>query len=102
MLGFDRMDLPQSVAQLVKSYDTASLQWDRIDDRYAVVREILDRGAIEARAWLEAQLSWEELRALLREFRGAGFDEPGRARLRSEFDLTVDEIPVRAFVQWSE
>jgi len=50
---------------------------------------------------LEGQLSRDEIRALLKEFRGAGFDEPARARLRAEFDLTEDDIPVRNFVAWS-
>jgi hypothetical protein len=95
------VDLPVSVAQLVKSYDISTLQWDRADDRYVVVREILDRGGAEPRRWLEGQLSRAEIRDLLREFRGAGFDEPARARLRAEFDLTEDDIPVRNFVAWS-
>lgn len=95
------MDLPLSVLQLIKSYDVASLRWERIEDRYAIVREILDRGSREARGWLDGQLSREEVRELLREFRGAGFDEPGRAKLRAEYGLTTDDLPPRAYVAWS-
>jgi hypothetical protein len=95
------MDLPVSVLQLVKSYDVAALRWERIDDRYAIVREVLDRGSSEARRWLDARLSSDEVRELLREFRGAGFDEPARARLRTEFGLTTEDIPARPFVAWS-
>jgi len=32
------VDLPLSVAQLVKSYDISTLRWDSADDRYVVVR----------------------------------------------------------------
>jgi hypothetical protein len=95
------MDLPMSVLQLVKSYDVSALRWERADDRYAVVREVLDRGSLEARRWLQTQLSREETRQLLREFRGAGFDEPGRQRLRAEYGLTTEDIPVRAFIAWN-
>ncbi|HET6150295.1 MAG TPA: hypothetical protein VFH68_22335 [Polyangia bacterium] len=95
------MDLPIGVAQLVKSYDLSSLRWDNIDDRYVVVREILDRGSTDARQWLDQQLSREDIRKLLCEFRGAGFDEPARARLRAEFELTAEDIPVRPFIAWN-
>jgi hypothetical protein len=95
------MDLPLSVLQLIKSYEVSALRWDRVEDRYAIVREILDRGSTEARQWLETQLTREAVRNLLREFRGAGFDEPGRAKLRAEFDLSTDDIPVRRYVAWS-
>jgi hypothetical protein len=95
------MDLPLSVLQLIKSYDVSALRWERSEDRYAIVREILDRGSPEARDWLWTQLTRGEIQRLLREFRGAGFDEPGRAKLRAEFGLSTDEIPVRPFVAWS-
>jgi hypothetical protein len=95
------MDLPVSVLQLIKSYDVAALQWDRAEDRYAIVREILDRGSPDAWRWLHTQLTREDTRRLLCEFRGAGFDEPARARLRAEYNLTTEDIPVRAFIAWS-
>ena len=95
------MDFPLSVLQLIKSYDVSALRWENVEDQYAIVREILDRGSPDARRWLETQLTREETRRLLCEFRGAGFDEPGRARLRAAYDLTTADIPIRAFVAWS-
>jgi hypothetical protein len=95
------MELPMSVLQLIKSYDVTALRWDTVEDRYAIVREILDRGSPDAHRWLQTQLTREETRRLLCEFRGAGFDEPSRARLRIEYDLTTADIPVRPFVAWS-
>ena len=95
------MNLPISVAQLIKSYDLSALRWERADDRYVVVREILDRGSADARHWLATQLSREDIRKLLCEFRGAGFDESGRAKLRAEFDLTEEDIPVRPSIPWN-
>jgi hypothetical protein len=43
------MDLPLSVLQLIKSYDVSALRWESAEDRYAIVREILDRGSLDAR-----------------------------------------------------
>jgi hypothetical protein len=88
-------DAPEVVQQLLKTYDLAALQWAVADHRYAVVREILLRGAPEARAWLARMLRREEVRALLREYRGAGCTEPERKRLRQQFRLTTDALPER-------
>jgi hypothetical protein len=39
-----------------------------------------------------------QVRDLVRTYRGAGSNEPDRAKLRSELGLSSAEIPVRPFV----
>jgi hypothetical protein len=98
--GESASQFPVFVSRLLKSYDLHALHWTEYADRYAIVREVLDRGSAEARQWLDARLTFDEIRALLTDFRGAGFDEPARARLRQEYNLTLNEIPARPFVRW--
>jgi hypothetical protein len=90
--------LSPDVAALLKSYDVEWLSWDERAHRYAVAREVLDRGGEVARAWLEARLTKIELRALVAEFHGAGMNEPLRARVRAELGLTEVELPRRPYL----
>jgi hypothetical protein len=92
------LPLPVAVARLLKTYDTARLRWEEPTDRWAIVSAVLVQGNAEARVWLDGRLAREELRALARQFRGAGLAEPERARLRAELDLDENEIPRRAFL----
>jgi len=43
-------------------------------------------------------LKADQVRELVRAYRGAGSNEPDRARLRNELGLSNDDIPVRPFV----
>ena len=90
--------VPSAVRRLLKTYDPSQLRWNDATDRWAIVSAILVRGSEEARDWLRARLSSEELRELARQFHGAGLNEPDRARLRAELDLDEEEIPPRPFL----
>jgi hypothetical protein len=91
-------DAPEAVRRLLKTYDPAALVWSRPDDRYAIVREILVRGDGEAKRWLRAVVRRQEVRDLVRQYRGAGCTEPERRKLRSELALTSDDLPVRPYL----
>lgn len=90
--------LPLAVAQLLKTYDVAKLNWMNDDDRYAIVREIVRRGSRPARTWLNGMLSESGVRELLRQYAGAGFNEPERKLLRKRYLLTKQDVPERAFL----
>jgi hypothetical protein len=83
---------------LLKSYEPANLNWSDADHRYTVVREILLRGDEEARVWLRHVLGRNQVRALVRRYRGAGASEPDREKLRNELGLTTDDIPSRPYL----
>ena len=89
------MDTPAPVRSLLKTYNPADLRWINPDDRYAIVCEILIRGNSEARQWLDQMLDLDQVRQLVKEYRGTGCTEPDRVRLRTEFNLSADDIPVR-------
>lgn len=91
-------DAPPSVMRLLKTYDPAALQWARSDDRYAIVREILIRGDGPARVWLRTILRRVEVKALVREYRGAGCSEPERAQLRRQLRLNRRDVPARPYL----
>lgn len=91
-------DAPMSVQRLLKSYDPADLRWAEADDRYAVVREILVKGDAAAKRWLGRRLKREQVRALVRSYRGAGCNEPERQKLRNKLGLTSEDLPVRPYI----
>lgn len=91
-------DAPESVRQLLKSYDPKALKWRVRNDRYAVVVAILTRGGDEAKQWLGSVLSQSEVRALVREYRGSGCAEPDRVKLREQLQLTTTDIPTRPYI----
>lgn len=91
-------EAPVAVRRLLKSYDPAKLLWSDPDARYAVVREILVRGDEAARRWLRALLPRDEVRSLVRRYRGAGCNEVARRKLRAQLRLSVKDIPSRAYV----
>jgi hypothetical protein len=95
-------DAPESVRRLLKTYDPAALAWNKPDDRYAVVREILVRGSDEAKGWLRGVLGPRQVRELVRDYRGAGCTEPERQKLRDDLGLTSEDLPVRPYLgfQW--
>jgi hypothetical protein len=86
---------PLAVRQLMKTYDPGQLCWDVPSDRWAIVSAILTRGALEARSCLAGLLTLEQLRELVRQFKGAGLNEPERAKLRVDLGLTEADIPKR-------
>ena len=69
------------------------LTWELAEHRYLVVREILDRGGLEARAWLHRTLTDNQLRSLVTEFQGAGMSLELRARVRAELGLSEVDLP---------
>jgi hypothetical protein len=83
--------------------------WQRIYDQReihgaeVIVREILDRGGLEARAWLHQTLTDNQLRALVTEFQGAGMSLELRARVRAELGLSEVDLPPhpRVGMPWS-
>ena len=91
-------EYPQSVRQLLKTYDAAQLRWENPTHRWAIVAAILTRGSAHARQWLASRLSQHEVRVLARDFRGAGLNEPDRAKLRAELSLSEAEVPSRPFI----
>jgi hypothetical protein len=97
-------DTPVEVRRLLKTYDPAELRWAETDDRYAIVREILVRGDAGAKRWLKRVLAPNDLRELVRSYRGAGCNEPERVKLRNDLGLSVEDIPMRPYLgfQWRD
>jgi hypothetical protein len=91
-------EAPVAVRRLLKSYDPAALHWRESNDRYAVVRAIIVRGDEEAKAWLRGMLRREQVRELVRAYRGAGCSEPERAKLRHDLRLSRRDILVRPYI----
>lgn len=91
-------DAPLAVRRLLKSYDPAALRWENRNDRHAIVREIVLRGDPVARRWLGRRLSRDEVRKLVRAYRGAGCAEPDRQLLRRKLALTTADIPIRPYI----
>ena len=89
---------PVAVRQLMKTYDPGQLRWDVLSDRWAIVAAVLTRGGPDARSWLNAKLRLDQLRELVRQFKGAGLNEPDRAKLRAELGLNETDIPKRPFL----
>jgi hypothetical protein len=92
------LDTPPAVRRLLKSYKPAALRWRVPDERYAIVREVLVRGNADAHAWLTQMMAPDELRELVRQYRGAGCSEPERQALRDRFGLTTADIPARDYL----
>ena len=95
-------DAPECVIKLLKSYDASALLWSDTDHRHAIVVAVLTRGNEEAKQWLWSALSREEVRELVREYRGACCAEPERAELRKQLGLTTADIPTRPYVDFAE
>jgi hypothetical protein len=91
-------EAPDVVRRLLKGYDVSTLSWANPDHRYAIVRAILVRGDDQAAHWLGSILRRNEVRALVRQYRGAGCNEPERRKLRRELRLTVSDIPNRPYL----
>jgi hypothetical protein len=91
-------EAPDVVRRLLKGYDVSTLSWANPDHRYAIVRAILVRGDDQAAHWLGRILPRNEVRALVRRYRGAGCNEPERRKLRRELRLTVSDIPNRPYL----
>jgi len=91
-------EAPDVVRRLLKGYDVSTLTWANPDHRYAMVRAILVRGDDQAAHWLGSMLRRNEVRALVRQYRGAGCSEPERRKLRRDLRLTVSDIPSRPYL----
>ncbi len=89
---------PEAVRRLLKSYDVGALRWRNPDHRYAVVRAILVSGDEQAARWLRESLPRAKVRELVRQYRGAGCNEPERRKLRKELRLTINDIPIRPYL----
>jgi hypothetical protein len=88
------VEAPIAVRRLLMKYDPSELRWGKLDHRYVIVREILLRGDGRAVSWLRTMLSAREVRELVRQYAGAGCNEPERQKLRSTLGLTTNDIPV--------
>jgi hypothetical protein len=91
-------DAPEEVRRLLKTYRPAALVWSNLDHRYAIVREILLRGDEGAARWLRSVLGRNQVRALVRRYRGIGASEPERKKLRRQLGLTIADIPSRPYL----
>ncbi|MDP9003078.1 MAG: hypothetical protein M3O46_23555 [Myxococcota bacterium] len=95
-------DAPQSVRKLLKSYDARQLRWSVRGHRYEIVVAILTRGNEEAKRWLWTVLSRDQVRELVRKYRGAGCAEPARSLLRRELKLSKVDVPTRPYVGFGD
>jgi hypothetical protein len=66
--------------------------------RHIVVVAILTGGEANAKRWLGSVSSRQEVRALVKEYRGSGCAEPDRILLRRQLRLTTDDIPHRPYL----
>jgi hypothetical protein len=89
---------PGVVRQLLKTYNPAQLRWQEASHRWVIVAAIVTRGSEEAQEWLARRLSMGELRKLARRFKGAGLNEPDRARIRAKLGLDKTAIPSRPYL----
>jgi hypothetical protein len=95
-------DAPESVQKLLKSYDPGKLRWSIPGHRYEIVIAALTRGDREAKRWLWSVLSRDQVRKLVREFRGAGCAEPTRRLLRRQLKLSKVDIPPRPYLGFGD
>lgn len=91
-------DAPLSVRRLLKSYELEDVHWGEDDDRHVMVVAILTRGDAAAKRWLWSVASKDEVRELVRRYRGAGCAEPDREKLREQLDLSTVDIPTRPYL----
>jgi transposase-like protein len=90
------VELPAEVLELLPA-EPGPLRWRVPEERHGIVVEILTHGNEAAESWLWSQNSREEVRALLRRFGGAGYDDEAREMLRRKMGLTELDIPPRPF-----
>jgi hypothetical protein len=95
-------DAPESVRKLLKSYDPRQLRWSMRGHRYEIVVAILTRGNEEAKHWLWSVLSRDQVRELVRKYRGAGCAEPARSLLRRQLKLSKVDVPTRPYVGFGD
>jgi hypothetical protein len=95
-------DAPESVRKLLKSYDPKALRWSIPGHRYEIVIAVLTRGNEEATQWLWSVLSRDQVRKLVRTFRGAGCAEPARALLRRQLKLSKIDLPTRPYLGFAQ
>jgi hypothetical protein len=90
------IELPAEVLALLHA-EAGPLRWRVPEERHGIIVEILTHGSEAAESWLWSQSSREEVRALLRRFGGAGYDDEAREILRRKMGLTELDIPPRPF-----
>ncbi len=95
-------DAPEPVRKLLKSYDPKALRWSIPGHRYEIVVAVLTRGNDQAKQWLWSALSRDQVRKLVRKFRGAGCAEPARALLRRQLKLSKIDVPTRPYLGFSD
>jgi hypothetical protein len=91
-------DAPEAVRKLLKSYNPKTLRWSIPGHRYEIVIAVLTRGNDQAKQWLWSILSRDQVRELVRKFRGAGCAEPARALLRRQLKLSKIDVPARPYL----
>jgi hypothetical protein len=91
-------DAPEAVRKLLKSYNPKTLRWSIPGHRYEIVIAVLTRGNDQAKQWLWSILSRDQVRELVRRFRGAGCAEPARALLRRQLKLSKIDVPTRPYL----
>jgi hypothetical protein len=93
---------PEAVRKLLKSYDPEKLRWSIPGHRYEIVIAVLTRGDDQAKRWLWSVLSRDEVRKLVRQFRGAGCAEPARRLLRRQLNLSKIDVPTRPYLGFGD
>jgi hypothetical protein len=81
------------ISRLLKSWDPAELSWDEPAHRWTVVAQVLLRGDAQARRWLDARLSRDEIRAMIIASGGAGLSAEVLPRLRQLFAIDETAMP---------
>jgi len=95
-------DAPEAVRKLLKSYDPKTLRWSVPGHRYEIVIAVLTRGNDQAKQWLWSILSRDQVRKLVREFRGSGCAEPARRLLRRQLKLSKIDVPTRPYLGFAD
>ena len=93
---------PMCIERCLKSYDSATMDWDDRINRYTIIREIYLRGLPEAFTWLYQHLTFDELRTFIASFHGDALAEAQRRRFRELFDLSEEDIPRHPFRDGSD
>jgi hypothetical protein len=91
------VDLPIAVRRLLDSSPAREPRWALPEERHTIVVEILTRGDDAAERWLWSQTSKDDVRSLLRQYGGAGFDDEARDMLRRKMGLSERDVPRRPF-----
>lgn len=93
---------PMCIERCLKSYDSATMDWDDRINRYTIIREIYLRGLPEAFTWLYQRMTFDEVRTFIASFQGNALPEAQRRRFRELFDLSEEDLPRHPFRDGSD